>query len=356
MPTRCFHQKELILLSLISIIILNGCIAMAYHGGIFIPKNSPLIRDSLIDYQTEGSFPDGATYHLVKTDNGLAIFEREINGDGALFENHWEDKENDHFAAWVSIPGGGESQPGFEFIVPKDRMKPALRYVYPWQTYTIKKINGVKRPIPFEPTIPVTSLISSKSDLIPGVVLRDASSIGNLAKIDSLLSVDSQLINSQNGIGTTPLICAVRNGQNKAVERLLFKGANIHLRDSSGKTALIHSAFTSHREIVELLISKGAGIKVKSKDGITALHGAAIMGNLEIAQLLINLGADVNAKSNENVTVLHFAVIGGSMKMVELLINKGVEINVADQTGYTPLYYAKQKEIAKKLRQHGGVK
>jgi hypothetical protein len=140
---------------------LVGC-SLAIHGGTLVSKGSSSITEYLVNYQSKGTVPNGTTYHLVRTPRGLAMFEKESRGGGALFENHWTAPDGDHFVAWIYLPNGGSSRHGYEFIVPNNRSKEALRYVYPWGTYTVQNINGVERPVPMNPVEPVTRLIPTR--------------------------------------------------------------------------------------------------------------------------------------------------------------------------------------------------
>lgn len=136
-----------------------GCSSWAWHGGAVVSEDDLTTVEHLVDYRTEGTVPDGASYHLVRTPRGVAILEHAPDGGGTLFENHWVDEAGDHYAGWVYFPGGGDGQHAWEFVVPKDRAGEALRYAYAGGTYEVKEIDGVKRPIPDEPVEPVTRLI-----------------------------------------------------------------------------------------------------------------------------------------------------------------------------------------------------
>jgi len=150
------------LIVLAGLVLFSGCASMVFHGGSFVSKNDEYIKEYLVTYRAEGIVPEGSTYHLVRTDKGLAIFEQASDGSGALFENHWTDSDGDHYASWLYFPGGGKSRHGYEFVVPKDRSQNALKYVYPWGTYVVQNIVGVERPVPASPVDPVATLIPSK--------------------------------------------------------------------------------------------------------------------------------------------------------------------------------------------------
>lgn len=144
---------------IVGLAFLSGCASMALHGGSLVSRNDSYIQEYLVTYRAEGAVPEGQTYHLVRTEKGLAVFEQAKDGSGALFETLWEDSDGDHFASWIYLPGGGSSRHGYEFVVPKDRTRNALRYVYPWGTYRVQEIDGIKRPVPANPVEPVATLI-----------------------------------------------------------------------------------------------------------------------------------------------------------------------------------------------------
>jgi hypothetical protein len=332
---------------------------MAIHGGTLITKDDASIKETLVTYQAEGDVPEDAAYSLVRTDKGLAVLEQGKDGKGVLFENHWEDADGDHFVAWVHLPGGGESRHGYEYVVPKDRMKSALRYVYPWGTYVVQKIDGVERPVPSDSVSPVSTLISPKSDMIRGLELREAARKGDIAKVETLLNADPTLINSKDGSGNTPLKYAAVTGSKKIAEILIAKGAGVNTRDGRGNAPLFHAAGNGNREVAEMLIARGADVNAKSKSGFTAFLIAVLNGHREMTEMLIAKGADINAKAIPEVAALHFAALKGHKEIADILIAKGVDVNAKDGSGLTPLYYASKyghKGIAELLRKNGGIK
>jgi hypothetical protein len=139
------------LLMFFSVILVTACASMFMQGGSLAPAGYR--ANILVNYDAKGTVPPGVTYHLVKTDKGEAIFERSPDGSGALFETHWTDKDGDHFAGWVA------TSHGYEFVVPKDRKKPAKKYVYPSGYYELKERDGITRPIPTAAIDPVATLI-----------------------------------------------------------------------------------------------------------------------------------------------------------------------------------------------------
>lgn len=150
--------------------------------------------------------------------------------------------------------------------------------------------------------------------------------------------------------GYTPLMFASQNGNEKIVELLIFKGANINAKDDFSNDALMIACQNGKKKVVELLISKGANINAKNNDLMTPLMIASKIYNSEITELLISKGANVNYVVSDGVykgfTPLIFASIYEKYDTAKLLISKGANINykVTDGrfNGFTPLIFACQ--------------
>ena len=150
---RIFRHPGLSACVVVGVLLASGCYSSPLKGGrvVFAGYKPPKV---LVSYRAEGSVPSATKYLLVEGERSEAILERDTDGSGTLFENHWSDTEGDHFAGWIA------SSHGYEFVVPADRTKPARKYVYPGGTYRIRSINGVDRPVPEVKPDPVATLIS----------------------------------------------------------------------------------------------------------------------------------------------------------------------------------------------------
>lgn len=113
--------------------------------------------DVVVSYRAEGSVPKSAEYLLVRTEKGEAIFERSPDGSGTLIDKTWSDEKGDHFAMWIL------TSHAYEFLVPKDRSKPAQRYIYPAGFYSIVDVGGGMRPVAAAPLDPVATLIPNRT-------------------------------------------------------------------------------------------------------------------------------------------------------------------------------------------------
>ena len=144
------YTSKVIFLMIYTILLLTACASMFMQGGSLAPAGYN--ANIVVNYDAKGTVPPGITYHLIKADKGEAIFERSPDGSGALFETHWSDNDGDHFAGWVA------TSHGYEFVIPKDRKKPAKKYVYPAGNYDLKEKDGITRPVPNTPIDPVATL------------------------------------------------------------------------------------------------------------------------------------------------------------------------------------------------------
>ena len=179
--------------------------------------------------------------------------------------------------------------------------------------------------------------------------------------------------------------------------KLLLKGANINLADSSGTTALIHSCENdgpvyaaiaklliergadvhaskdeailkavkySSPEVVRLLLSKGAPVNVTDKNlskylkGNTVLIEAASGSSVEIVAMLLAAGADLKATNEDGETALMKAVEldhrykpAVRLPIIQLLIEKGADVNAKDKNGKTALLHS----VVQYMSEAGGI-
>ena len=143
---------------------------------------------------------------------------------------------------------------------------------------------------------------------------------------------------------TTPLHRAVRQGDVKAVERLLAEGADVNARDKYENTPLHLAAGEGNVRIAEMLLAKGASLAAVSSSGDTPLHRAARAGNVEAMKLLIAKGAEVDARTPvTELTPLHSAALAGQIESAEVLLVAGADPNARSEAGDMPIHLASLK-------------
>lgn len=94
---------------------------------------------------------------------------------------------------------------------------------------------------------------------------------GDNAKIDSLLTNNTQLVDVPNDVGWTQLMRAVDMAKLSTVELIVSKAADINLQNPEGITPLIFAARNGNLEMVKFLVSKGANMNIKDNKGARAL-------------------------------------------------------------------------------------
>ena len=185
-----------------------------------------------------------------------------------------------------------------------------------------------------------------------------AAIVGHADQVAALLKQDPKLINARGGNGRTALHWAALYGQNKVIELLLARKADVNSLDEDGFTPLHWAATFNQSDAVKLLLANKANMNLKvPKYGWTALRLAVIHGHIATAEAILNAGADPNVKDEENIHLLHQAVIRGNKQMIELLLANGCDVNQKDADGDTPLTEALEQgnpEIIELLRQRGG--
>eukprot|EP00913_Durusdinium_trenchii_P008302 g7799.t1 len=128
--------------------------------------------------------------------------------------------------------------------------------------------------------------------------------------------------------------------------------------------ALDLAAMSGQVAVAKLLLKHRADVN-STINGLTALHSAAKENKADMVELLLQHNANVNARDFSGETPLHQAAgcgagvrsAGASSRVVEveLLLKAKAEVNPRDQSHQTPLSCAKSTEVAKVLKDHGGM-
>lgn len=146
----------------------------------------------------------------------------------------------------------------------------------------------------------------------------EAISAGDLDKIQSLLSQNSELVHTKDQRGFPPLVLATYNAHKHLIEPLLVFGADIDAQDASGNTALMGVCFKGNLEIANFLIERGADVNKTNNSGGTALTFACTFGQLEIAKVLLKHGANPLQKDNRGASPWDYAKIKGNKALTDL--------------------------------------
>lgn len=121
--------------------------------------------------------------------------------------------------------------------------------------------------------------------------------------------------------GYTPILQAVVDGDNMAVEALLQKGANAEAADESGMTALMIAAKSNPDALVPyVLISNGANPnRLHPKTGWTALFYAVhYNSNPDVARALITNGATLGNRDIFGKTALDYLPLNPKLQGTDI--------------------------------------
>ncbi len=148
------------------------------------------------------------------------------------------------------------------------------------------------------------------------------------------------------------LLTAAREGDVKAIKKLLAAGTRVDAKNQTDVTALFVAALFGRTDTAKLLIEKGADIKTaKGGDGSTALHAAAFFCHTDTVKLLLKKGADANIRNQRSETPLDVVSGPWDEGLGELYsgIAKAIGLKVDLER-----IEATRPKIAALLRKHGG--
>ena len=125
---------------------------------------------------------------------------------------------------------------------------------------------------------------------------------------------------------------AQNNLNDRIVQALLKRGANVNTRDSAGGSILQHAALEGRLDWVTDILNRGA---ISAVSG--SLSDAIISGNTAIVRLLISRGADVNAQDDQKFTPLTEACLLQNTAMARFLLDHGAILTLRDGRKQTAL-------------------
>lgn len=151
--------------------------------------------------------------------------------------------------------------------------------------------------------------------------------------------------------GKSAIYYAITIGLHELVDRFLDAGVDIahvaHIEHSVIYGMIIRISFGTIEErilkegpLLQKLLLRGADIHMRDADGNTFLHLAQSHINPTMMKLLLDAGLDINSKNNEGRTVLHNCISNWRMETVNVILAAAPDMNARDNAGYTVLYYA----------------
>ena len=141
----------------------------------------------------------------------------------------------------------------------------------------------------------------------------------------------------------SPLIWAVRTGNQVGCEVLISRGADVQAQDRDGNTALHHAAMMDRMDLLGFLLFAGADPEAADNRGQTALHLATSTGNFEACRLLLDQGVSLDHPDSRGNTALHIAAEQGDFELCEYFLFLGAGAALKNHDGQTPLDLAQIK-------------
>jgi len=144
--------------------------------------------------------------------------------------------------------------------------------------------------------------------------------------------------NQADARGRTALFTALREGSQRALERLLeAPQLDVNAANASGETPLMIAAIRGSLPAAKALVKRGAAV---NRAGWTPLHYACSGPDNGVAAFLIAQDAELNARSENGTTPLMMAARYGNSALVPLLLKAGAEPRAANEQGLTVADFA----------------
>jgi ankyrin repeat protein len=136
-----------------------------------------------------------------------------------------------------------------------------------------------------------------------------------------------------------PLWCAAAAGHYDIVKCLIEHKADPNCRTLTNSTPLRAACFDGHHKIVKYLLSHSADLEIANRHDHTCLMIACYKGHVQIVKTLLEAGAKVNRCSVKKNTALHDCAENGSIVIAKLLLQYGAKMQ-KDSNRMTPLMTA----------------
>lgn len=137
---------------------------------------------------------------------------------------------------------------------------------------------------------PLVEEMRQQRDLLD---IFEASAVGDLSRVDELLTDDAIIVNATSPDGFTPLHLACYFNEPEIVELLLGKGADVHaVAKNPTLVQPLHSAVAGQNvTAVRLLLAHGADPNAQQQNGYRPLDAALEDKNVAIEEMLRVAGA-----------------------------------------------------------------
>jgi uncharacterized protein len=152
--------------------------------------------------------------------------------------------------------------------------------------------------------------------------LFEAAAVGDILRIEDILSADPGAGHAFTGDGWTALHLGAAFGTPEAVDMLLQHGAPVDaISRNAQRNQPLHAAVALSRnaETVRLLLAHGADPNAIQVGGFTPLFSAATANRRDLAAMLIESGAQAHHRSDLEKTAADFARERGHAELADWL-------------------------------------
>lgn len=177
------------------------------------------------------------------------------------------------------------------------------------------------------------------------ILLQTCAEIGNDRFVEALLNKGAN-VDAANESSLPPLLYAVQGGHAGTVRLLLSWGASINGTDSGQRTAVMHAASSGKVEVLNILLEHGADIAAEDKQGRSAVMHAVSEGHADALKVLLEHGASARGRDVSGKTPVMYAASNVDCNILDLLLKYGVDLRGVDIDGRGPLMHALMNEKA----------
>lgn len=146
----------------------------------------------------------------------------------------------------------------------------------------------------------------------------DVARSGTVAEMQDLMKKNSDVINTTNEMGFSPLILACYRGNTAVAEFLIGNVKDVNYKSPEG-TALAALCIRYDKDLVQALLGKKADPNIADANGTTPLIWAVKTGNEELVRLLLENNAIRDQPDHMGIRPFEYAVQTQKTNIINLL-------------------------------------